>query len=163
MTKGDRIIDPIDRRILAIVQHDADQSADAIGEQVFLSPSAVQRRLARLKKDGVIERVTAVIDPKAVDLKMTVLVEIELETERRDAVEPFRRWVRQESAVQSCWYITGESDYLLIVMVPDLDAYTAFIDRMTGGNLAVRRYRSLISLATIKRSIDVDLDGFCKE
>lgn len=159
MAKPDPDIDAMDLRILAIVQTDADQSADMIGEKVHLSPSAVQRRLTRLKKARVIERISAVVNPKAVGQGFTVLVEIELETERLDAVEPFRHWVRQESVIQSCWYVTGESDYLLVVLVRDLDAYTAFTDRMMSARLAVRRYRSLVSLMTIKRTLNVDLES----
>lgn len=150
-------LDAMDLKILDTVQADADLSAEMIGDKVHLSPSAVQRRIARLKKVGVIERVTAVIDPRAVGRGFTVLVEIELETERTEAVEPFRRWVRQESVVQCCWYVTGECDYLLVVLVRDLDEYTRFAERMMNARLSVRRYRSLVSLKTIKRTMDVDL------
>ena len=163
MPKPATDVDLIDLRILEAVQTDADRSADALGEQVHLSLSAVQRRLARLKKAGIIERTTAVVSPKAVDQDFTVLVEIELETELLTTVEPFRRWVRSEKSIQSCWYVTGECDYMLVVMVRDLPAYVDFTERLMGARVGVRRYRSLVSMLTIKRTLDINFDDIIPE
>lgn len=158
-TTKDAGIDAIDLKILATIQADADLSAEAISERVHLSPSAVQRRIARLKKNGVIERIAAVVDPKAVGRGFTVLVEIELENENVRAAEPFRRWIKEEKVVQSCWYVTGECDYLLVVLVRNLDEYTSFTERLMNAQLSVRRFKSLVSLMTVKRTLDVDLSA----
>jgi DNA-binding Lrp family transcriptional regulator len=150
-------LDPMDRRILAAVQQDAEQPAEAIAAEVNLSPSAVQRRIARMKKDGVIQRVSAVVDPKSVGLNFTVLVEIGFESERPEAAEQFKRWVRSEGVIQSCWYVTGEADYLLVVNVRDLDAYNDFTKRLMGERLGVRKFKSLIALQTLKQGLDLEL------
>jgi DNA-binding Lrp family transcriptional regulator len=151
-------LDRADRRILSEVQQDAEQTSEAIADAVALSPSAVQRRIQRLKKDGVIEKVVAVVDPRAVGRAVTVVVEIEVDNERRPALAGFYKWVLAQAEVQCCWGVTGDVDYVMLVAVKDLDAYAAFIDRMMEEQPLVRRYKSRIAIKTVKRGLEVDTD-----
>jgi len=148
-------LDELDLRILDLVQDDADQSSEAMAGAVGLSASAVQRRLARLKRDGIIERVVALAEPRSIGHTVTVLVEVEIDNERRSALEGFQRWVLDAPEVQSCWYVTGDVDYALLVCTRDLDAYNAFIERLMTEQPVVRKYKSLIALKTIKRGLKV--------
>lgn len=148
-------LDDLDLRILDLVQDDADQSGEAIAAEVGLSASAVQRRVARLKRNGVIENVVALVEPRSVGHVVTVLVEVEIDNERRSALEGFQRWVIEAPEVQSCWYVTGDADYALLVCIHDLDGYNAFIERLMTEQPVVRKYKSLIALKTIKRGLKV--------
>jgi DNA-binding Lrp family transcriptional regulator len=151
-------MDTADRRILRVVQEDAGLTADEIATRVGLSPSSVQRRLARLRKDRIIERTIAVVDRKAAGKTLSILVEIAIHNEQRHELERFQRWVTRSEEVQSCWYVTGEADYVLLVAAADLDEYNRFIDAMMSENSTVRKYKSSIALRTIKQGLALRID-----
>jgi DNA-binding Lrp family transcriptional regulator len=152
-------LDDLDRRILDLVQEDAERSSEAIAADVGLSASAVQRRISRLKRDGIIEKVVALVEPRSLGRTVTVLVEVEIDNERRSALEAFQRWVAEAPEVQSCWYVTGDADYVLLVSTRDLDGYNAFIERLMTEQSVVRKYKSLISLKTVKRGLKIATEG----
>lgn len=156
--EGKFSVDQLDRRILEIVQDDADVTSEALSAMVNLSPSAVQRRLARLKKDGVISRTVALVDPKAVGRTLTILVEIEIQTEHRHGLDQFQRWLQGADEVQSGWYVTGSTDYVLLISVRDLDEYNQFIETLMAENPLVRRYTSLVVLRTVKSGLKIKVD-----
>jgi DNA-binding Lrp family transcriptional regulator len=151
-------VDEKDREILSILQDNADQPAKAIAQAVNLSPSAVERRIGKLKREGVIDRIVAVVSPAAVRRSLRILVEIEIQNEYRHNLEAFQRWLVQAPEVQSCWYVTGDADFVLSVTVRDIDEYNAFIERMmTDQRELVRKYKSLIALKTIKHGMALPL------
>ena len=151
-------MDEKDREILSILQDNADQPAKAIAQAVNLSPSAVERRIGKLKREGVIDRIVAVVSPAAVRRSLRILVEIEIQNEYRHNLEAFQRWLVQAPEVQSCWYVTGDADFVLSVTVRDIDEYNAFIERMmTDQRELVRKYKSLIALKTIKHGMALPL------
>ncbi|NVK34160.1 MAG: Lrp/AsnC family transcriptional regulator [Rhodobacteraceae bacterium] len=151
-------MDQIDCKILTFLQEDADIPGKAIAEAVGLSTSAVERRISKLKQSGLIERIVAIVNPKAVDRTLSVLVELEIENEYRHSLEQFQRWINQAPEVQSCWYVTGDMDFILLVAVRNLDEYNAFIDRlMTDQKELVRKYKSLISLKTVKHGMTLSV------
>ncbi len=144
-------MDEIDRTILGLLRENADSPAKVIASAVHLSASAVERRITRMKQDGTIEKIVAVVSPKAMGRSLTILVELEIQNEYRQTLEQFRAWVERAPEVQSCWYVTGDMDFVLLVAVRDLDEYNAFIERLMGEQQAlVRKYKSLIALRTVK-------------
>ena len=152
-------MDEKDREILSILQDNADQPAKAIAQAVNLSPSAVERRISKLKREGVIDRIVAVVSPPAVGRSLRILVEIEIQNEYRHNLEAFQRWLVRAPEVQSCWYVTGDADFVLSAMVRDIDEYNAFIERMmTDQGELVRKYKSLIALKTIKHGMALSVD-----
>jgi Lrp/AsnC family transcriptional regulator, leucine-responsive regulatory protein len=153
-------VDQIDRTILDILQANADLPAKVIAEQVNLSASAVERRIARLKQEGVIDRIVAVVNPKASGRPLSILVELEIQNEHRHTLELLQRWLDRAPEVQSCWYVTGDMDFVLLVTVRNLDEYNAFIDRLMSEQQAiVRKYKSLIALKTIKHGMAMPMVG----
>lgn len=152
-------LDRFDRRILALVQADARRPADAIGTAIGLSTSAVQRRLARLRETGIIEAEVAVLDPRAVGRPLVMIVDVELERERPELLAGFKRWLATEEAVQQAWYVTGDSDYILIVTAADVEAYDALMQRLVGENANVRRFRTRVALGTLKRGLAVPVES----
>ncbi|NTF69731.1 Lrp/AsnC family transcriptional regulator [Rhizobium rhizogenes] len=159
MFSGETRLDEKDREILLILQDNADQPAKAIAQVVNLSPSAVERRISKLKREGVIDRIVAVVSPAAVRRNLRILVEIEIQNEYRHNLEAFQRWLVQAPEVQSCWYVTGDTDFVLSVTVRDIEEYNAFIERMmTDQREPVRKYKSLIALKTIKHGMALSVD-----
>lgn len=151
-------LDKFDRRILAIVQRDARRSAEMIGTDIGLSASAVQRRMARLREDGVIVAEVALIDPHSVDQRLTVIADLEVERERPELLASLRQWIAAEPAIQQAWYVTGDSDYVLVVTARDVGDYDALMQRLLAANANVKRFCTRVALDTLKRSLAVPVN-----
>lgn len=151
-------LDKFDRGILAILQRDARRSAEMIGAGIGLSASAVQRRIARLREAAVIVAEVAVIDPRTVARPLTLIVDVDVERERPELLTSLRQWIAAEPAIQEAWYVTGEGDYVLIVTARDMDDYEALMRKLVGENANVRRFRTRVALAAVKRGIAVPVD-----
>lgn len=152
-------IDDIDRKILGIVQEDARRSAESIGTDIGLSASAVQRRIARLREDGVITAEVAIVDPKCVGRSLTMIVDIEVERERPELMAVLKRWIAAEPAIQEAWYVTGDGDFVLIVCMRDVEDYDALMQKLVAENSNVRRFRTRVALGTLKRGCAVPVDS----
>ena len=124
-------IDKLDKAILRRLQANGRETYDVIGEQVGLSPSAVLRRVKRLEENGVIDRYVALVQPEAVGLGLTAYLNVRLEkyteTSKRNPMDIFRASVQTWPEVVECVSLTGEMDYLLRVVVADMQHYSRFI------------------------------------
>ena len=124
-------IDKLDKAILRRLQANGRETYDVIGEQVGLSPSAVLRRVKRLEENGVIDRYVALVQPETVGLGLTAYINVRLEkyneTSKRNPMDVFRASVQAWPEVVECVSLTGEMDYLLRVVVADMQHYSRFI------------------------------------
>lgn len=152
-------LDPLDRRILALLQRDARLPAETIGAEVGLSASAVQRRLVRLREAGVITGEVALVDPRRVGRPLTMIVDLEVECERGDLLAGLKRWVANEPAIQQAWYVTGEEDFVLIASARDVETFETLMQKLLADNANVRRYRTRVALGTLKRGLAVPIDA----
>lgn len=152
-------LDKLDRRILALLQRDARLSAEMIGAEIGLSASAVQRRTARLREEAVITAEVAIVDPRSVGRALTAIVDVEVERERPELLANLKRWISTEPAIQEAWYVTGDDDYVLIVIARDVDSYEALMQKLLADNVNVRRYRTRVALGTLKRGLTVPVDS----
>ncbi len=152
-------LDSFDLAILDILQRDNTTPQRAIAQAVHLSAPAVQRRIQRLQQTGVIRANVAVIDPEKVGLPLTIMVEVHLENERPDRTAPLRGRIAAEGAVQQCYSVTGEADYLLVVNVASMADYEALTRRLFEGDDNVRRFRTSVSLGCLKAGLQVPLGG----
>jgi DNA-binding Lrp family transcriptional regulator len=151
-------LDELDRKILALVQQDARRATDAIGTEIGLSASAVQRRIARLREEAVITAEVAIVDPKSVGRSLTLIVDVEVERERPELLAVLKRWIADEPAIQEAWYVTGDGDFVLIVTARDVEDYDALMQKLVTGNSNVRRFRTRVALSTLKRGCRVPVD-----
>lgn len=153
-------LDRFDRQLLNLVQEDAGQTADRLAEQVALSPSAIQRRLRRMREAGVIVRETVVVDPKQVGKPTFFVVSLQVERERPELLAQLRRWLGAQDQVQQVFYVTGEADFVLVVTAPDTEDFDALMIRMVGENPNIRRFTTNVALSLVKRglTIPVSLD-----
>ena len=124
---------------------------DRLAQIVGLSPSAIHRRIQRLSASGIIERRIAVVDPAKVGSGGLFVVGIEVERERPELVQPLRAWLRAEAAVQQAYYVTGSSDYVLLVTAPDIDSFDQMMSRMMLENSNVRRFTTNVVMTAVKR------------
>ena len=121
-------IDAIDLRILEALQADAGQSNQDLADKVGLSPSPCSRRVRALEQSGVIDRRVALLDRRKLGLSFTALVLISMDRHTPERLAGFEAAVSRYPEVQACYLITGQdADYLIMVCVPDLDAYQEFL------------------------------------
>jgi len=153
--------DIIDVRILNVLQEDAQTSNAELAQHIGISPSPCWRRVKRLEKEGVIKRRVTLLDPAIVGLPVSVFVRVSLERQIESALETFENAVLSRSEVMECYLMTGDSDYLLRVVVADLVAYERFmIDHLTRINgvasinssfaLKQVKYRTALPLETLE-------------
>ena len=114
-------LDDFDRRLLDAVQEDSRRTGEVLAALVGLSPAACLRRLQRLRAAGVIEREVAILDPRIAGTRLSLIVNVTLERERPDLADGFARAMRQAPEVSQCYYVTGAVDFVLLVMVADMD------------------------------------------
>ena len=153
-----RTIDHIDRKIIAAVQDDGRITTNELAERVGLSPSPCARRLRLLEESGVIKGYTAVIDQKAVGLPINAFASIRLERQREEDLERFQTAVSRWPEVVDCYLMTGQKDYLMRVVVRDLDAYERFIKDKLTRLRGIASIETSFALTQVKRSEPLPLD-----
>ena len=123
-------MDAIDRKILAVVQQDASLSVAEIGQRVGLSSTPCWKRLQRLEADGVITKRVALIAPEKVGLGITVFVSIETGDHSNEWLKKFAEVVSAMPEVMEFYRMAGDVDYMLRVVVSDIQGYDAFYKRL---------------------------------
>ena len=128
MAKTPHKLDRYDRQILDALQADGGLTNQELAERVGLSPSPCSRRVRALEDSGLIRSRHALIDQKALGLDLTVIIQISMDRHTPERFEKFEDTVARFPEVQQCYLITGQdADYLLKVVVPDMDAYQQFL------------------------------------
>ena len=150
-------LDRTDIRILEQLQRDGRLSHVELAERVGLSPTPCTRRVRRLEKLGIIRGYTALIEPKRVGQNVLAFVQIKLERHTDDVIDRFRRMLEERPEVVSAHAMTGEMDFLLQVVVPDLDALGRFTLHQLLKLPGVRDVRSSLVLETLKTVARVPL------
>ncbi len=143
-------LDDLDRRILRAMQENNQFSLADLAEKVASSPASCMRRVNRLRARNVIVSDISIVDPHAVGKCLTVIVNVELDRERLDLVEDFKRAMREAPEVMQCYLVTGVADFVLLVMVEDVQAFDTFVKTKLYTNANVRKFHSMISLDRVK-------------
>jgi len=151
-------ITPSDLIILRMLQENARERLETIAYEAGLSVATAQRRVRALKDAGVIERDAAIVSPQALGYNMTFIILVELERERIDQLDAFRRKVKQESRVQQCYYITGEADFALVALARDMDDYQRLTQRLFFDDSNVKRFRTSVVMDRTKVGVDVPVE-----
>jgi DNA-binding Lrp family transcriptional regulator len=152
----------LDQLDLAILKHyhgNTQVPARDIGKIVGLSAAAVQRRLKHMRETGVIVRETAQLDPAALGLTVTCIVNVQLSTDSPAAMTRFQKQVESVEQVQQCYKVTGTSDFVLIVVVRDMAAYEALTRGACFTDPNVRRFTTQVVLSRTKVGLGLCLSG----
>lgn len=123
-------MDAIDRKILDILQADATVAVAMIAESVGLSTAPCWRRIKRLEDDGVIQRRVALVDRRKANVPMTLFVSVRTTRHAVEWLEDFRKVIAGIPEIVEAWRLTGEVDYLLRIVVPDVDTYDVVYKRL---------------------------------
>ena len=152
-------LDAFDRQILALVQQDCQRRAEAIASEIGLSASAVQRRLKRLRAQGVIRAEVAVLERAAVGRSITLVAGLEIARDNYPALAAFRAWAEREPAIQQVYYVTGNVDLVAIVLAPDMAAYDALCARLMADIPQISRINTQVVIDALKVGLQVPVDA----
>lgn len=152
-------LDSFDFKILAAVQESNIQPLRVIAEAVSLSTPAVARRLQRLRELGVITRDVSIVSPDAVGQPISLIVEVCVESELLENLDAVQNRFLACPQIQHCYYVTGEVDFVLIMLVRDMQQYETLTRELffTGGN--VSHFRTFVAMKRVKVSQDVVFDA----
>ncbi|MEO1138982.1 MAG: Lrp/AsnC family transcriptional regulator [Pseudomonadota bacterium] len=150
-------MDATDREILSLLQKNAKTSIQQIAETTGISTASVQRRMRAFREAGVIQREVAILDPQLVGLGITAIVSVELERDRLDQIDAFKRKARNDPQVTHFYCIAGEADFVLVVMAEDIAGYEAFTHRFFFADKNVRKFRTSIVVSTEKATSELPI------
>lgn len=143
-------MDEIDRSLLKRMQANADLSLIDLGEEVGLSASAVQRRIARLREDGIISGLFAKLDQQRLGLPVTIVTLVRFERDAADSTSALTEKLRKRAEVQQLHTLAGQHDLFVLVVVGDLSDYTNGVLADLESDKNVNRLETNISLGVIK-------------
>lgn len=152
MEKKTNGLDLVDRAILKILQEDAFLTTKEVAAQLNLTTTPVFERVKRLEREGYIGRYTALLNRKKIGLSMLVFCDVALKEHNRDYLLRFERAVVELSEVLECHHITGEYDYVLKVVVRDMDDYQQFIKEKLAALENIGRVQSHFVMTEVKNT-----------
>lgn len=158
MAKSAQIaLDAADRRILRALQRDGRLPITTLAEEVGLSATPCQRRVRRLEEAGVIRGYAARIAPARVGLPLQAFVQVSLESHAEEVAERFHKALAARPEILAAYTMSGEMDYLLHVLAPDMETFGDFATRALLRLPGVKETRSSFVLATLKEPGEVPL------
>ncbi|MCB0400402.1 MAG: Lrp/AsnC family transcriptional regulator [Winogradskyella sp.] len=121
------MLDTVDKELLKLLQKDSKQTNKALSNVLGLSVTAVYERIRKLEKNGIISNYVALIDKKKVYKAFVAFCHVKLIQHSQDYVMKFEREVRKLDEVLECYHISGDYDYLLKILVEDVEAFRDFM------------------------------------
>lgn len=152
------MLDQIDRKILVELQNDARISNVDLAQRVGLSPSPCLRRVRALERSGVIKRYGTLLDAAKVGLGVSIFVQVTLERQIEAALETFEEAVGARPEIVEAYLMTGDADYLLRIVVPDMEAYEQFLKQHLTRIPGVASIKSSFALNQVKYSTALPLE-----
>lgn len=150
--------DRTDARILDIVQKNNRLTSDMIGELAGLSATACQRRLKRLRSEGIIESDVSIVSPKAVGRPIQMLVSVTLERERSDIIDKFKKAIKSSVDVVNGFYVTGDADFILYVTARTMEDYEQFTRRFFYENSDIKGFKTMVIMDRVKAGFAIPID-----
>ena len=154
---AEEFLDRTDRKILNILQQNNQITNIALAEQVGISAPPCFRRVKRLRDEGIIVNDVALVDPFKVGRPLIVFANITLEKQREDLLAHFERKMAEEPEIMQCYFVSGDTDYLLVIHVADMNHYNEFARRVFANEPNIKKFRSSFCLNRTKYNTHVEL------
>ncbi|WP_105386519.1 Lrp/AsnC family transcriptional regulator [Neorhizobium alkalisoli] len=148
-------MDSIDKKLLNLLQRDASRTNVDMANQVGLSPSSCLRRLQRLHKSGVIDRIVAILNPAKAGRMIKAMVTVELKLHGEQHMRRFLSVASAEEAVSHAYAVTGENDVVLMLRLRDMEEFDALCDRLFSDQTNVARYITMMVIRSAKEETAV--------
>ena len=145
-------MDATDKRLLQLLQEDAKTPISRLAEALSLTKSPIYDRIRRFEREGLIDRYVAVLDPKISGAAIVVFCSVSLESQKLEAINAFADAIKEIPEVMECYLMGGASDFLIKVMVRDLNDYKEFSNSKLAALPNVAQIQSTFVLDTIKKS-----------
>ena len=152
------VLDRIDANILNAVQKNNRITSEELGNLVGLSATACQRRLKTLRKEGVIEGDVSIVSPKAVGRNVFMLVLVTLERERSDIIDRFKKSIHNTPEVMTGYYVTGDSDFVLVITSRNMEDYEQFTRRFFYENSDIKSFKTLVVMDRVKAGFELPIN-----
>jgi len=146
---ADKDLDRFDLEILRLITADASLSLADIASKVGLTQTPCWKRIRRMEQKGVILRRIAILDPAKIGLPLSVFVEIETADHSHDWLTRFAKVIEETPEIVEAWRMSGDVDYLLLVMVPDIASYDEFYRKLIT-SVPLRNVSSRFSMERMK-------------
>ncbi len=152
------MIDAIDKSILRMLQHNSKLTIKEIAGKLNLTPTPIFERIKRLENENYITSYKAVIDRKKVGLSLLVFCNISLNQHEASFISKFEKDIQQFTEVIECYHIGGMFDYLLKVVVKDMDIYQNFIAKKLASVDNIRQVQSAFVMTEVKSTASFPID-----
>jgi len=143
-------IDHIDAKILQLVQRDNRLTSEQIGEIVGRSPAACQKRLKRLRTEGIIKADVSLVSPEAVGHRICTITLVSMERNDAEIIDRFKEAIRSTPEIMSGFLVTGEVDFILVVTARTMEEYEQFIRRFRDADPNIKAVRTLVVIDRVK-------------
>lgn len=152
-------LDRVDIALLEAVQKNNRLTSEELAGIVNLSATACQRRMKRLRADGVIEADVSIVSPKAAGRHVTMIVLVTLERERADIVDRFKMAIRNTREVMIGYYVTGDADFILVVTTTDMENYERFTRRFFYENNDIKGFKTMVVMDRVKAGFALPMEA----
>lgn len=154
LTPDKLTLDKFDLDLLERLQKNCQTPLRELAEAVHLSTATVQRRIQRLKETGHIQANVAVLDPDRLGQVITLMVEVHVEKTHTTELEQLKSSFSGPE-IQQCYYVTGDADFMLVILVPNMTTFQEICDRLFHNNPNVKWFRTIVVLDRVKATLDV--------
>jgi Lrp/AsnC family leucine-responsive transcriptional regulator len=154
---SEELLDKTDRKILNILQKDNQITNLALADKIGISAPPCFRRVKRLREAGIIMKDVSLVDPFKVGRPLIVFANITLEKQREDLLAHFERKMAEQPEIMQCYFVSGDTDYLLIIHVYDMNHYNEFARRVFANEPNIKKFRSSFCLNRTKYNTHVYL------
>ena len=152
-------LDEHDRKLLTLLQTDATATAEVLGSKIGLSASSIQRRIKRLRETGVIAREVAILNADAVGKRMTFIVGVKVDYGKKAEVNTLLKKLLADHRTQQMYYVTGEVDYILTVVVHDMQDYDLWSKSLLLASPAMLRFQSNVVIEGLRVGLEIAVDA----
>lgn len=152
-------LDKLDRKILSVMQYDGRISNQSLAERVGLSPAACWRRVRTLEENGVIQGYSARVNPESIGQGLCVLVNLSLQRHTIDSTAEIEQQVSSYPEVLQCFAVTGNADFVLRVIVPDMACYDRFLNEKIFTLQGIAQVNSNFALREIKNTQTIPVEA----
>lgn len=143
-------IDPLERKILEVLQEDCRLSNQEVADKVGSSPSSVWRRIKSMEESGIITGFRLEVMPEKIGLSETILLQVSLQQHTEKNTNAFNRFIETTPEVLECYATTGEHDYMLKVLAKDMRAYHRFLQERLLSQSFISKAYSVVVMQKIK-------------
>lgn len=150
-------MDPIDRKILALLQTDGQLTHKQIAGELNLTITPVYERIKKLEREGFISKYVALLNPEKLGQSLVALTSISLKEHSREYIRKFESEIVKIPSVTECYHIAGQFDYLLKIMIKDMKAYQTVVIEQLASMENIANVNSSFVMTEVKRSTQIPL------